>query len=137
MIPFLLEITNKIGLYQLADGRFQLTQEGTPEAIMIGYEYIIVRNDIADAFTDLCTGGGLSFRPAIIWDRKKDKEYNNYREMMVEQHFGSQDLNALDLNSKQFLVMDNRYLFVTPALKESMVNSRLDFEFSEGLSFFG
>lgn len=79
MYPYSLESKdNIVDLYELkADGRFQLTLAGKIGPIMIGYDYVLFENMIADYLKGLDIEG-LSFEKAIIWDWKSDIEYPNY-----------------------------------------------------------
>lgn len=136
MYPFHLEISNKVDLYQLNDGRYQLTADGPVEKMMIGHKYILLQNEIVDVLLDLGVERAV-FEPATIWNRKTDTEYSDYQKMSVHRHFASSDLNGIDLDGTQFLVMDNHYLFVTPELKSALETTKLNLEFSEGFSNFG
>jgi len=44
MKPFSVEVTNQVGLYLLSDGRYQLTQKGPVDPIMIGNGYLLVND---------------------------------------------------------------------------------------------
>ena len=79
----------------------------------------------------------VSFEPATIWNRKTDTEYTDYQKLSVHRHFSSADLNDIDLDGKQFLVMDLDYLFVTPELKKALETTKLNLKFGEGFSKFG
>lgn len=136
MYPFHLEINNETDLYQLNDGRFQLAREGKIDSIMIGFKYILLDNEIAAKLQNINIER-VSFQPAVIWNRKTDTEYTNYQLMTVHRHFDSSNLNDIDLDGKQFLILDNRYLFVTPELKRELEASGLKLSYSEGFSNFG
>ncbi|WMS87059.1 hypothetical protein [Pleionea litopenaei] len=136
MYPFNLSITNNVGLYKLKDGRYQTTKRGQVDPIMVGYEYVLVQKEIADYFESLNIER-VSFVPTIIWDRPNDKEYSDYVRLDVNHHFTEDDINDLDLDGKQFLLMNKEYLFVSPELKVELESSRYGFRFTEGLSFFG
>jgi len=136
MYPFHLEICNKTDLYQLNDGRYQLTTDGPVDPIMIGHNYILLQNKIVDVLQELEVER-VSFEPATIWNRKTDTEYTDYQKLSVHRHFSSADLNDIDLDGKQFLVMDLDYLFVTPELKKALETTKLNLKFGEGFSKFG
>jgi len=56
--------------------------------------------------------------------------------VVINQHFDSDQINDIDLDGKRFLVMDKRYLFVSPELKLILEKSKHRFVFSEGLTGF-
>lgn len=137
MSPYNVDVEEVVvDLYQLSDGRFQPIKQGKIGPLMIGFDYVLVENKL---FEYLKTLGikGVTFEDAIIWDRKADIEYKNYHRMIVNRHFTSGQLNDIDLDGKIFLIMDNRYLFASPELKQELENSEFEFRFSEGLSEFG
>ncbi len=135
MYPYHIEIVNETGLYQLKDGRYQITKKGNISPVMIGYKYILVENTIAEYIQSLEVER-VTFKPAIIWARSVDVEHSNYQEMVVNHHFDSSQINDLDLEGKQFLLMDNQYLFASSELKSILSDSDIVIEFSEGLSRF-
>ena len=136
MYPFHLDISNETSLYQLKDGRFQFTTvEGEIEPIMVGYKYVLVNDEIASALKKMEIKN-VQFEPAIIWNRGKDIEFSNYQLLQLDRHFESDMINDIDLGGKQFLFMDNRYLFATPELKDELELSAFSSKFSKGLSQF-
>ena len=136
MSPFSLEICNKANLYQLNDGRYQLTTDEPVEPIMVGQKYILLQNKVAEVVQNLEVER-VSFEPATIWNRKTDTEYPDYQKMSVHRHFTAAEINDIDLDGKQFLVMDNQYVFVTPELKNALETTRLNLKFNKGFSNFG
>ena len=57
--------------------------------------------------------------------------------MTVEKHFVKKEIQELDLKGLACYVMDDRNLFVSPSLKEVLVESPFQYlEFSEGLDWF-
>ncbi len=135
MYPFLLEVSNSTGLYQLKDGRYQTIKDGEPDPMMIGHGYILVTTDMAEKLQAIGVEN-ISFEPAVIWDRQYDIEYSNYQLMSVHRHFDHSHFPDVDLDGKCFLVMDNHHLFATPELKQTLETAGFGFEFSEGLSRF-
>lgn len=136
MHPFSIEVENEIDLYLLKDGRYQIINKGSLSPIMIGYKYILVENAIAEYFKELEIEK-VSFKPAIILNPSSGIEYFNYQEMVINHHFESSQINDINISGVQFLLMDNRYLFTSPELKDILKGSNLRLIFSEGLSRFG
>ncbi|MFN3014559.1 hypothetical protein ACK1CN_01345 [Vibrio coralliilyticus] len=136
MQAYHVEITNQTNLNQLNDGRFQMIKQGRLDPVMVGYKYVLVKNTIAEILKKLDIQG-VTFKPATIWNRKEDIEDHSYTQLEVNQHFDSANTNDLDLSGLQFLVMDNRYLFVSPELMLKLGNSGIKWAFSKGFSNFG
>ena len=136
MYPFHIEICNKTDLYQLNDGRYQLIRDTEIDSIMIGHKYTLVRDDVVEKIID--TGvERVSFEPAIIWNRKINKVYSNYQKMTSHRHIESSNLNSIDIEGKQFLVLDNHHLFATPELKLALESLDLGLKFRERFGNFG
>ena len=135
MYPYHINVENEIDLYQLKDGRYQTTKKGDISPIMIGYKYVLVESKIAEYLKTLEIER-VTFKPAIIWHRSTDIEYSNYQEMVVNHHFESSQINDINIDGKQSLLMESRYLFASPELKAVLKNSNIRLEFSEGLSQF-
>ena len=136
MHPYHVEISNQTDLYQLNDGRFQLIKQGPLDPVMVGFKYILIKNSIAEHLKGMAIDR-VTFKPAIIWNRKDDVEDLSYTKIEVNHHFDSESMNDIDLDGSQFLLMDNRYLFVTPELKIKIDASPLNWSFSEGFGSFG
>tara|TARA_B110000196_G_C21144824_1_gene665964 strand:+ start:560 stop:970 length:411 start_codon:yes stop_codon:yes gene_type:complete len=136
MHPYHVEIFNQTDLYQLNDGRFQMIKSGPLDSVMVGFKYILVKNSIADTLKELDIDR-VTFKPAIIWNRKNDTEDLSYTKMEVSHHFESENLNDIDIEGSQFLLLDNRYLFVSPELKVKLEASTLNWTFSKGFGNFG
>ena len=136
MHPYHVDISNSVDLYQLNDGRFQLTKNGSIDPIMVGFRYILLKNSIADSIKELGVKG-VSFKPAIIWDRQSNYEDNSYMQMNVDTQLNSDSIGSINLHGTQFLLMDERYLFVTPELKAKLELSSVIWEFSHAFSNFG
>lgn len=136
MLPYYLEIENDTGLYQLNDGRYQLIKKGRVDPVMVGFGYVLVEDEVATYFQSLGIER-VRFEPAVIWDRSDNSEYPNYQRMIVNHRFSPSEIDDIDLDGKQFLVMDNQYLFASPELKALLEQSSFGFQFSLGLSQFG
>ena len=135
MYPYHINVSNETGLYLLKDGRYQTTQKGEISPIMIGFGYILVDNRIAKYFQSLEVER-VTFKPAIIWVRSSDIEHSNYKEMVVNHHFDSSQINDINIDGLQFLLMHNQFLFASPDLKSELESSGIALQFSEGLSEF-
>lgn len=136
MLPFHINVENDVGLFQLKDGRFQPTQKGALSQIMVGFKYVLVENKIAHYFQSLNIER-VTFKPAIIWERTIDTEHKNYQQMCINHHFDYSMARDINLEGKQFLLMDNRYLFASPELAKVLLSSDLGFSLREGFSEFG
>lgn len=135
-------------LYQLADGRFQIVEEGTLAPLMVGHGYVLVEEDLAQYLFDLHLPG-LEIVDAIIYDPWLKQEIATYRQLRIDQHFSwsmirdidprssADTVGEIDLGDERFLLMDQEYVFVTALLRERLEASRFDYlHFSEGLDGF-
>lgn len=125
---------NPVGLFQLADGRFQMTRQGDLSGFMSGPSYILIETKLFDFLRDLDIPD-INFEPAIVWNRKLDKEYKNYKQLYVNRYITKENFEYLDLNSFQMYIYGTDALFVSPDLKTLLENSGFDFlKFHEGFS---
>ena len=135
MYPYYLTFQSDTFLIELSDGRFQLMGAREIEPVLIGHKYILIEKEIADKFIDL-GADRFTTESVIIWNRQEDIEYFGHVKMMVNHHFEADQINDIDLDGKQFLLMENKYLFVSPELKSVLETQFPKFEFTEGLSHF-
>jgi hypothetical protein len=125
-----------VKLYPLKDGRFQLIEDGKPGPFMSGYNYLLVETKFAQYLENLNVES-VTFRDVVILARSKNEEYHSHKEVIVGQHFSSDDINDIDLDGDRILKMDDQYVFVSPSLKEKLERSEFVYlRFSEGLSNF-
>ena len=136
MYPYYLNICNDVDLFKLSDGKYQLIKHGRIEPLMVGHNYVIAEKELATYFLGLDIER-INFEPTVIIDRGKNEEYSNYVKLVINHHFNSGQINDINLNGKQFLVMDKRYLFTSPELKSILEKSQYQFVFTEGLTGFG
>jgi hypothetical protein len=123
-------------LYQLEDGRFQLIANGPIAPLMTGFGYVLAEKALAEF---LFTRGleRVGFLAAIIYHRGTGEEYHTHEQLLVGQRFCSGSIKDVALDGERLLLMDERYLFTSPSLKEALAQSQFDyFRFSEGLSEF-
>lgn len=127
---------NSAKLFLLEDGRFQLIQEGCLGPFMSGYNYLLVEKELAKYLEDLKIERA-SFKDAVIWDRKNNKEYHSHKEVILNQHFTYDQINVINLDGDRILMMGNEFIFVSPTLKKKLENSKFSYlKFSKGLTQF-
>ncbi|MEE8058423.1 MAG: hypothetical protein V3T17_11400 [Pseudomonadales bacterium] len=102
---------------------------------MVGFKYVVVEAEIAAYLWGLELER-VSYKPATIWDRNSGTEHANYEQIIVNHHFESGQINDTDIDGKQLLLMENRYLFASPELKVDLEKSVFNFKFSAGLENF-
>ena len=136
MHPFHLNISNDVNLVKLDDGRYQPIRRGLIEPVMIGHKYVLVKKEIAEYFKAIDVER-VTYEPAIIWERSTDTEHTDYVRLLINHHFETSQIDDIDISGKQFLLMNNNYVFVTPTLKSELEQSKYDFQFSEGMTNFG
>jgi hypothetical protein len=135
--PYLVNcLEPSVPLFRLADGRYQLTKDGPIAPFMDGPGYFLVERHLADFLEELDISGLRNVR-AVIWHRRIDKEYATHSNLIVDRFFTSSTIDELDLTGNQVYSMDDRYLFVSPELKDRLQCSAFGYlRFSDGLSDF-
>ena len=111
--------------------------DGTVSApLMIGYRYVLANHDLSD-FLESLDLDRVEFAPAVLWNRSRDEETRTHKRLKVGQLFTPDQINDLNLDGPRMLTMDDRWLFVSPVLRELMEASDFEcFRFSKGLSEF-
>lgn len=123
-------------LYQLPDRRFQIVDAGRIVPLMIGYEYVLVEQPFADYLADLDLPR-LKIIDALIYEPRQKREIRTYRQLQIGQQFSSEMIRDVDISGERLMVMDGRYVFVSPLLKERLESSPFNYiRFTEGLSGF-
>ncbi len=123
-------------LYRLQDGRFQIIEPGKLAPIMIGQGYFLAESAFADYLTSLNLPS-LRICSAVLHDPHEGQDITGYRELQITQHFSPDWYPDIDLDGERFLLMDSRYVFVSPDLKDRLENSVFHYlRFSKGLDRF-
>src|SRR5262249_29749784 len=94
-------------LFRLSDGRFHLTKDGPLAHFMSGWRYFLMEEDLF-SFLQNFDIPRISFKPAVIWNRRTNEEFSNYSNLQVEEFFDSRTMNELDLTGFRFYSFDNR-----------------------------
>ena len=137
MYPYFVESKNThTDLFRLSNGRFQMIKQGNLSKFMSGVDYILLDNKLAD-FLDDQDIPLIEFNQAIIWNRKLDKEYKNYKHLIVNNYMTEENVKYLDLRGYKMYIYLKNYLFVSPELKEKLQAAEFNyFKFSLGFSRF-
>lgn len=137
MYPYLVESkVHAVGLYQLKDGRFQMIKEGKLSFYMSGYDYILLENKFAD-YLDSLDIPQIEFKEAVIWNRGLNREYKNYKQLIVRKYLTEENFETIDLRGLQMYLFTDNSLFVSPQLKDLLENSEFKhLSFIEGFSNF-
>lgn len=138
MLPYFVDDkTNSVDLYQLpSNGKFQFQRYGAIGLLLVGHDYVVFEEKVASRIEQLNVEG-IEFKESVIWDRRSDTEYLNYREALIANHFNSDTINQVKPQGLGFYLMDKQYLFVSPELKTELENLFVDtFTFTEGLASF-
>lgn len=68
---------------------------------------------------------------------KNDQEYRSHKEVVISQHFYPEQINNINLDGVRILILDNKFVFVSPSLKNKLEETKFNYlMFSEGLSQF-
>src|SRR5215204_318441 len=87
-----------VGLYPLDDGRFQMIRQERLSPFMYGWDYILVENKPAD-FLDSLDIPHIEFKDAIVWNRGKNEEYSDYKQLIFRKnikYFTKENIDKLD-----------------------------------------
>ncbi len=125
-----------VGLFGLADGRFQLIEDGPIAPLMVGSGYILAES----SFTDFLRGlqiERVSFEPAIIWHRRTGEEFRTHERIVLGQWFSLDQINDLNLDGCRLLSLNDQYLFASPELAQQMQESPFSYlRLTEGFTGF-
>jgi len=137
MLPFHLGCTDFSSLlFELSDGRFQFISDSVVAPLMTGHQYVLVENNLAKFLEELELDQ-VSFRPAVIWNRRLDEELHTHKRLVAGKTFFSDQISELDLTGKQLYLMQDEYIFVSPELKDVLEAQGFErLHFSEGMSEF-
>jgi hypothetical protein len=103
---------------------------------MIGYEYVLVEENFADYLSALDLPR-LEIIDALIYDPLQKQEIRTHRQLQIGQQFPSDMIRDVDIDGERLMVMDGRYVFVSPLLKERLESSPFNYlRFTERLSGF-
>ncbi len=125
-----------VGLYELADGRFQLIEDGPIAPFMFGPGYMLIERTFA-AYLKSLQLNRVIFESAVIWHRRANEEYRTHERILVGQWFSPDQINDLNLKGEKLLVMNDQYLFASPALALRLHDAPFPYiQLTEGLTEF-
>ena len=103
---------------------------------MTGYKYFLVDQALAE-YLEALEIPDIRLEPAIIWHREYDRNHSSHTELVVERTLSPREIVQVEVSEHQVLALNDRYLFISPLLKQELENSNFnDLQFSEGLSEF-
>jgi hypothetical protein len=137
MLPYLVTSSEEgVALLELADGRFQMFEEGKVAAFASGYQYLLVERALAKFLRDRKLPG-VRFKPAVIFSRVSRQEHHTHVQVKVAECFNVDEIKVLQLDGNRLLSMNGEHFFVSPSLKQALEDSGFSsVQFSEGLSGF-
>ena len=122
-----------VGLYELADGRFQLIEDGPIAPLMVGSGYVLVENRLAE-FLRKFPLERVRFEQATIWHRRTGEEHRTHERLIVSQLFSSDQINDLNLEGCRLLSLGDEHLFASPELAEQLSSGDFPYlRFNEGM----
>jgi hypothetical protein len=125
-----------VKLFELDDGRFQLISQGPVGPFSYGYKYLLVENALAEYLQSLSLTR-VSYEPAVLFNRSKQKEYRTHTRVKVGQFFRAEEVQDIALDGMRLLSMGDEYFFASPTLKQALEASDFKYlTFTEGLSGF-
>jgi len=137
VLPFHMDCKIRGGLFfELQDGRFQFLDSYETPPLIIGADYVLADHELTN-FLQTRNIEEVTFRPAVLWNRKLNEELHTHARVHVGRKFEADQIASLNLEGDQMLLMDGLSLFVSPSLKMALEASRFDYlQFTEGLSDF-
>ncbi len=137
MLPF--HITCKLPaprLYELADSRFQIVEQGPLAPFMAGYQYLLVEQALAHFLGELKIER-VRHEAAVLFRRSSGEEHRTHVCLRVGQFFRHDQLHDLSLDGLRLLTMNDQYYFASPELKVRLETSPFKYLcFTEGLTDF-
>lgn len=135
-LPFHMDCDDsRYALYPLSDGRFHLLYDCPIAPLLIGPDYVLAENPLAN-FLAARALDKVDFLPATIYRGSTGEEYRTHQQIIVGEQFRFKDLHDIALDGERLFLLD-RAMFVSPALKQVLVDSPFTYlQFSEGLDDF-
>lgn len=123
-------------LFELADGRFHILQNGALPPFMAGYGYLLVEQPFAE-FLQQIEVERIIFEPAVLYSPVTGEEFHSHVRIRVSQFFSANNIPDLNLSGLRILTLNDQYYFVSPDLKDALEACSFEYlSFSEGLSEF-
>jgi hypothetical protein len=121
-------------LYPLADGRYQLISGGEVAPFMSGRGYVLVERSLGQFLEERCLGS-FNLRPVEIWRRRTNEIFKSHCELLFHSEITWEQCRKGLLHGNGVFLLHSQYVFVTPMLKESLIDAGFDYlEFNEHFS---
>lgn len=98
-----------ICLYRLSDGRFQIMEPGELAPAMIGYQYVLVEQRLAD-YLEVLDLPRVKMVDAVIYVPRNGQEIRTHRELRIGQRFSQDMIRDIDLDGERLLLMQDQYV---------------------------
>ena len=137
MLPYLVTSNeDSVALLELADGRFQMLEQGTVAQFAPGYQYLLVAKALAKYLKSLKVPQ-VSFAPVIVLNRTTGQVHHSHTRVFVRQTVLPDEIKSLALDGLQMFAMNGEHFFVSPLLKFALEANEFGYlEFSAGLTGF-
>ena len=123
-------------LFERSDGTFQRMEQGKLPPFIAGHRYLLVESSLAQ-FLQALQVERVSFEPAVIFDPSSGETCRSHTRVRIGQLFHVSEVRDLALDGCRLLTLNDRYPFVSPALKAKLEHGPFPYlQFSEGLSSF-
>lgn len=123
--------------FRLQDGRLHVYKYGNASDFLSGYEYFLAKNSLASIINEFC-GTSVRIFPAILVNINTGEQWTGYYEIDASQEVSPSTFEDIDSAGYQVWKCDQRYLFVSPLLKDEIIRAGIpDLSFSPGFSNFG
>jgi hypothetical protein len=137
MLPYLVASSeDSVPLRELADGRFQMLEQGSISQFASGYKYLLLGRGLAKYVRTLKVPQ-ITFAPAVIFNPTTREEHHSHTRVFVNQTFSPDEIASLNLDGMRIFAMNGEHYFITPSLKFALEANEFSYlQFSEGLSGF-
>jgi hypothetical protein len=137
MLPYLLTSNeDSIALLELADGKFQMLEQGKLPQFAAGYQYLLVVRALAKYLKSLKVPQ-VTFAPVVVLNRTTGEVHHTHTRVFVQRSVFPEEVKSLALDGLQMFAMNGEHFFVSPSLKFALEANEFSYlEFSEGLTGF-
>ena len=137
MLPYLLTSNEDgVALRELADGKFQMLEQGTIPHFAAGYQYLLVGKVLAKYLKSLKVPR-LTFAPVAILNPTTGEIHHSHTRVFVHRSVLPSEIKSLTLEGLHMVAMNGEHYFVSLSLKYALEANAFGYlEFSEGHSVF-
>ena len=104
-------------------------KSGEPVILLTGSDFILVQDQILSILNKTCANKA-EFKEANVMQTVKGKTWNGYYEIIPHEEISPDTIDCIDYSGFNIWHFDRKYLFVSLAVKNELLNSNI-----KGVSF--